>query len=717
MNEPTRALLNRMIPAHADRFQTETIPDEDGRDVFEIECDGESITLRGSSPVAAASALRWFLHYYCRSHVSWHADHISLPASLPTVDRVRITSPYRYRYYFNYCAFSYSTAFWDWPRWEREIDWMALHGINAPLSVTGQEGIWRSVLRAHGLGDEDAASFFVGPAYLPFGWMGCIDRWGGPLPDSWIDKHLELQRQIFQRERELGMSPVLLGFTGHFPRGLLRRYPKSRFHEIEWAAPDFGPTVLLDPLDPLFLEIGKQFVAEQIREFGTSHLYAADTFIEMTPPSDDPKYLADLAQAIYRGMEAADPQAVWVLQGWAFYFKRQFWRTPQVEAFLGAIPGDRVLILDLWAEEMPLWRKTRAFHGKPWIWCMLHNFGGRPGLFGKLKTIAEEPPRALADPGAGNMVGIGLTMEAIENNPIVYELMTEMAWRREPPDLGDWIKNYAHARYGFECAEIHQAWDILRRTVYASETSAPPQSVICARPSLKVQGLSDEHTEAVWTAWSLLLAGARSAAAAGPLPEPLRYDLVDVGREAMSRLAHRLYRDLTRSFAEGNREEFDLTSNRFLALIADLDRLLGTHPAFLLGTWINRARSWATTPEEAAHYEWNARNLITLWGPKESRLHDYSCRHWAGLVGTFYLPRWERFMAALRESLERPQSFDQAAFERSIISWEEGWTRQTGGIPDEPAGDLMSVCEEVYAQYAPLVPGANAGHSERAAAN
>jgi alpha-N-acetylglucosaminidase len=27
---------------------------------------------------------------------------------------------------------------WDWERWEREIDWMALNGINLPLAFTGQ---------------------------------------------------------------------------------------------------------------------------------------------------------------------------------------------------------------------------------------------------------------------------------------------------------------------------------------------------------------------------------------------------------------------------------------------------------------------------------------------------------------------------------------------------------------------------------------------------
>jgi alpha-N-acetylglucosaminidase len=43
-----------------------------------------------------------------------------------------------YRYYMNTCTFGYSTAFWSWERWQREIDWMALNGINTPLTAVGQ---------------------------------------------------------------------------------------------------------------------------------------------------------------------------------------------------------------------------------------------------------------------------------------------------------------------------------------------------------------------------------------------------------------------------------------------------------------------------------------------------------------------------------------------------------------------------------------------------
>lgn len=74
----------------------------------------------------------------------------------------------RVRYYQNTCTFSYSFAWWKWPRWEREIDWMAMNGINLPLAFTGQEIIWRRVYLGFGLEEEDLDEHFSGPAF--FAW-------------------------------------------------------------------------------------------------------------------------------------------------------------------------------------------------------------------------------------------------------------------------------------------------------------------------------------------------------------------------------------------------------------------------------------------------------------------------------------------------------------------------------------------------------------------
>lgn len=43
------------------------------------------------------------------------------------------------RYVLNVVTFSYTTAFYDWSKWEYLLDWCALHGYNFPLAPGGQE--------------------------------------------------------------------------------------------------------------------------------------------------------------------------------------------------------------------------------------------------------------------------------------------------------------------------------------------------------------------------------------------------------------------------------------------------------------------------------------------------------------------------------------------------------------------------------------------------
>jgi hypothetical protein len=41
----------------------------------------------------------------------------------------------------------------------------------------------------------------------------------------------------------------------------------------------------------------------------------------MVPETNDTVYLSNSGKAIFRAMTSADPDAVWVMQGWIFYFE------------------------------------------------------------------------------------------------------------------------------------------------------------------------------------------------------------------------------------------------------------------------------------------------------------------------------------------------------------------------------------------------------------
>ena len=80
-------------------------------------------------------------------------------------------------------------------------------------------------------------------------------------------------------------------------------------------------------------------------------------------------------------------------------------------------------------------------------------------------------------------------------------------------------------------------------------------------------------------------------------------------------------------------------------------------PERLAARTIADAKRWGTTDAERRLYEWNARNLITLWGEKctESQNDDlnlYAYKEWEGMFSSYFLPRWEAFFARLNASLD-----------------------------------------------------------------
>jgi alpha-N-acetylglucosaminidase len=685
-----RALLQRLLPQHADRFIFETISPASGRDLFEIESRGDKIVLRGNTATSMAMGLNWYLKHYCRCDISLCGSQLNLPSPLPQVQpKVQQVSWARYRYFLNYCCFGYSLPWWDGDQWERLIDWMALNGINMPLAVTGQEAVWQGVCRRLGMTEGQISEFLAGPPYLPFQWMGCLDGWGGPLPQSWIDRHEELAKKILARERELGMTPVLQGFTGHVPSAISQRFPEAKVHRIRWIE---WETSLLDPLDPLFPKVARIYLEEQAKRFGTDHLYAADTFIEMRPPSDDPKYLADLARAIYAGMTASDAEAVWVLQGWIFTNNPDFWKPPQGRAMFGAVPDDRMLVLDLMCEQNPAWTKTEAFYGKPWLWCNLQNFGNTVHLSGALNKIAQDLPALRRQPQSGKLSGLGFVNEGLGYNPVVYDLMFEMAWRDQTVDLEQWLADYVTRRYGRANEDAHRAWQTLLGTVYNGAHYT--RSVVDYVPHVQAAAKPPYDNAKLTGAWEGLLAAADEL---GEI-DTFRFDLVNVARQVLSNRAAVLHGAIVQAWQAKDALALRNASEEFFRLMDDLDRLLATREEFLLGRWLEDAKRWGSTEAERARFEWNARRVLTMWG-QGSSLDDYARKEWSGLVGAYYLNRWELFLRDLGASLAGNKPFDDKDVQRRLRRWMADWSDQREVYPTQPQGDSIRVANTLWFKY------------------
>lgn len=697
MASPIHGLLERIDKGASKKFIIEEQPST--IDFFELDQRTDKVVIRGNNLVSIATGLHWYLKYYAHIHLTWNGMKATLPDKLPPVPKKeRHETRLSYRYNFNYCTYSYTMPFWDWERWEKEIDWMALHGINLPLVTVGTNVVWRNILFKLGYNREEINRFIAGPAFQAWWLMNNLQGWGGPNPDGWYRHCEDLQKKILKRMYEYGIRPVLPGYSGMLPHDAGQRLGLNVTEPGLWCS--YQRPAFLQPTDPKFAEIAHLYYKETERLYGAVDFYSMDPFHEGGSVAGVD--LAAAGKAIRKAMKKANSKAVWVVQAWQENPRKQM---------IEALPEGDLLVLDLWSESRPqwgdpasTWYREEGFGKHDWAFCMLLNYGGNVGLHGKMSHLIDAFYRAKTSPRFGHtMKGVGLTMEGSENNPIMFELLCELPWRTQPCGKEEWVKNYLKARYGKPDDAIQEAWTLLTNGIYDCPANNLQQgtheSIFCARPGHKVYQVSAwsemqtyyDPNEVIRAAGLMLSAAKRFRG-----NNHFEYDLTDIMRQAVAEKGRLLYNLMETAFESREKNLFAQASERFLQLLLLQDRLLGTRSEFMVGRWIEQARSLGKSRAEICLYDWNARVQISSWGNREAadrgKLRDYAHKEWNGILRDLYHVRWKLWidqqMAILQGSDTTPIDF---------YALEERWTKECDTIyPSTPTGDVIEVAHEVY---------------------
>ena len=675
---PVAGIAQRQVPWLAKHLVLEAIPKAAGQDVFELRTRHGKLIILASDVTSADAGLNYYLKYFCRRSLSHVGNNLAPIRQLPMLRQpVRRVSPFKYRYLLNYCTLNYTLSFADWDRWERELDWMALNGVNLALATTGTEAVWQNTLRRIGYSDAEILDFIPGPGYTAWWLMGNLEGWGGPVTQRMIGDRVALEKKILARMRELGIEPVMQGFYGMVPASLSQKFPQARIIEQGRWGGFRRPKILLSS-DPLFARMAAIYYEEIKKLYGPVRFYGGDLFHEggITAGLD----LASLGRGVQDVMLKASPAAVWMLQGWQGNPKQQL---------LDGLLRPHTLIINMESDD---WEKREGFGGTPWIWGIINNFGENTGMFGALPRVASEPWRAKSSPYGSSMAGVGALMEGIDNNPVVYDLLFEVAWRSEPVKLEDWIKEYARYRYGQSTPEIERAWQLLLETVYKSGNRAEP--IFCARPSLSLKNVSTWGAAEVKYDPAKLEEAAREFLKARDrlgTNDAYEYDAVDLVRQVLANRGMPAYHEMIDRYNHRDAAGFEQAANEFLGLIQTEDKLLSTRREFLLGTWLAEARAMGHHEAEKDLCERNARTQITYWGPDDPKteLHEYAHKEWSGLLQDFYLRRWEMFVAALRESVS-----GKPLVEPDYFAFEKKWTEEHRAYAAVPSGDPVDEAVE-----------------------
>ena len=695
--DAARAVIMREMPHLAPQIHLSLVPGPyAGKpDGFRISGNRGDIHVEAATVPTLLFGVNWYLKYVALMDVSTNGSQLGhtgtvLPAVNPAITRPAL---YSFRYALNENTDGYTTPYWDFDRWQHEIDILALSGFNAILIQRGNDLAVYEAFRDVGYSDSEIRQWITAPAHQNWQWMGNMCCFIEPITLDLLKKRAASARRIMDLLRTLGITPVLPGFWGVVPADFEKHAHGS--HVVVQTEPwnGFQRPGWLDPRTAAFTRVAAAFYKHQAKLFGNSTIYDMETFQEGGVSGDVP--VGDGAIAIQRALESAHPGALWFMMAW------QDNPRPQL---IDAVDRSRILIADIEQGRIPRESRDSDFKGARWLFGGLWEFGGRTTMGAPLYDYAQRMPRAAAKPGS-RLSGIALFTEGLDTNPFAYELYTEMAWHSEPVDLGEWTNAYALRRYGKQDAHASKAWSIIAQTAYGyradgvknhGERDAAHESLFNAQPSLTATrngtwspDVMRYDPEALKPALTELLQVApplRTAAS-------YRYDLTDLTRQLLANESRRLLPLIRSAYESKDHAAFKKQTDQWMTAMTWEDRLLSTNEYFLLGRWLSYVPEWSSSPADLAQIEYDAHSILTTWGDRtaSNELHEYANRDWAGLVSDYYAPRWKLYFDSLEQALNTgapPKPIDWFAFG-------DAWNRSTKHYSSEPVGDTYSVSESI----------------------
>lgn len=665
MNTVIAGFLQRNLP----KFKDDIIVNIEPSDVesYTLSVADGKMEITASNNIVCCVGIYDYLKKYCNVQLSWCSNtSINIEELVDTAQPMSRTIDQQFRVYMNYCTLNYTMSWWDFDRWEKEIDFMAMNGINMPLAVVGTEAVWYEAMVELGFSEEEALSTISGPAFWAWQLMTNIEGYLSPKDKKYVYERLELGRRILARYIEFGMQPIQQGFSGHVPMLMKEKYPNENIIEQKgWCT--YPKTAQLDPTTDFFSKVGTVYLKKMEELFGNYHYIACDPFHEGTPPKDTKEYLNAVGTAINKMYEDFDKDSIWVMQGW----------TPRKEIVL-AVPKDRLLILDLDSDRTAKEYKWVHDNGYKIVSGMLHNFGGKNAMQGHLRDHSKNNFALLKEKGV-NVIGTGMFMEGIEQNPVIYDLQFQMLTEKAPIDFDKWMENYILRRYGTINDTLKEVWSILLKTCYRSDGYEENRvgSCLASRPQLmplmtgpccytKVHYDTKEYEKAV-TLFASLSDELGSV-------DAYQYDLCDMVRQALSNRFYDNQLEFRKTYKKliKDKKKLKAIADSQLELLLDLDEFLANRSEMTLSRWINAAQNLATDNEEKHYFDFNARTQITLWGDIDgdtSQLFDYAWKEWNGLIKEYYYPRWQMFYDYVLGSL--------AKHRLPILSKHHPWLQRT----------------------------------------
>lgn len=368
-----------------------------------------------------------------------------------------------------------------------------------------------------------------------------------------------------------------------------------------------------------------------------------------------------------------------------------------------------------------------SFYGAPFIWTTLHDFGGTDGMKGEIDRINRIPFDGIPEFGGMNssVWGTGYTPEGIDQNPVYYEFMAEANFREKPVEnVVDHVIQRSHRRYGLKKHNRHvsEAWRLLMNGTYSDDLSVQDGTGVAHIPGWDTSHFypnritPKEKLCDTFSAWRNFIEAAESGDI-NPKLETFRYDLVNVGREILAQISTPMSNNFSDAIHSNPLDKDTLlrTGSLYIELLLDLDVLVSTDTAFLIGPWLSDAKRWAGNHTDCGDktceefYNWNARSQLTTWNPVPAGATeypdgpvDYAAKHWSGLVRDYYAVRVDIILdQALSDcSLKRP--LNENLVNQRIAEYAYKWQNDNNLYPEKVVDEVVEISRKLHTKYSPI---------------
>lgn len=683
-------LFERTTPFLSAMLEWEVTDRRDGEEFYEIRPDGEKVLLIGSSRTAVAAAYYRFLTDCCDMDLS-PCGNIEVYANdniRPPNETISQRIPYDKRVSMTYETFANDAFCWDFERWERELDYLAMQGVNLLPMPVGHEAVWYYGALDIGINREDAMEFLSNPCYYPLQLAGRLDK-VFPLTDTnYLKAQISLGQKILERMRELGIEPILPAFNGHVPQ-FMKGYFKGAGLFFVTPYGEYPFTYRVFPDDALFSKVAATLYKKQTEFFGEAQYYFADPFYGVSPRVKSDTLIPNYGKAILKAMHTHHPNAVWVSHA-----------CEHTDALLSAVDADSVLILDTDGT-------ADSFGTKPFVSGIRCNFGGHSVLCGNADTVFEKK----------NAVGFGIFSEYTLANPLFLNCAFRALTSPET-DAQDFFIRSAVRRWGSDESCLREAAKLLYDNCYRHAPTGDVGSIPATRPSTELTHTAPGDTLLLHYDNKVLCSVLeKMLASEGDYTDGYAFDVCDITRQMLSNYARRLYVGVIEGYGKRDGRLFETSTNAFLRLLSDMDRLLHTRKEFCLQSHLSDAVERAEGNTNQQNFEVAFLASVTMFGPfKKPEFYDRLWKEWADLLGTYYAERWHELFSMLAKGFKKRKNISTVcgkqidgrnpcrgdALGKALDKKERRWI--TSCKPTPPCDeDTLEVAAELLKKYKPMI--------------